>query len=61
MTLSRSPQCRAFRRVVMAEKSLSPQFSVGGREEGTVVTNEFCITCQQVHYPESRHHPLCGG
>ena len=45
----------------MDEKSLSPQFSVGGREKGTVATHEFCITCQQVHYPETRHHPSCGG
>ena len=31
MTLSRSPQCRAFRKAVMDEKTLSPLFSVGGR------------------------------
>ena len=30
MTLSRSPQCRAFSRAVMDEKSLSPLFPVGG-------------------------------
>ena len=29
MTLSRSPQCRAFSRAVIDEKSLSPLFSVG--------------------------------
>ena len=29
MTLSRSPQCRAFSRAVMDEKSLSPLFPVG--------------------------------
>ena len=29
MTLSRSPQCRAFSRAVMDEKSLSPLFAVG--------------------------------
>ena len=29
MTLSRSPQCRAFSRAVMDERSLSPLFSVG--------------------------------
>ena len=40
MTLSRSPQYRAFSRAVMDEKSLSPLFPVGG---GTVVTNDWCI------------------
>ena len=45
MTLSRSPQCRAFSRVLMAEKSLSPLFSVGvcvggGGGSGAVVTND---------------------
>ena len=39
MTLSRSPQCRAF----MDEKSSSPLFPVGG---GAVATNDWCIiTC----------------
>ena len=41
MTLSRSPQYRAFSRAVMDEKSLSPLFPVGG---GAVVTNDWCIT-----------------
>ena len=40
MTLSRSPQCRAFSRAVMDEKSLSPLFPVSG---GAVVTNDWCI------------------
>ena len=30
MTLSRSPQCRAFSRALMDEKSLSPLFPIGG-------------------------------
>ena len=30
MTLSRSPQCRAFSRALMDENSLSPLFPVGG-------------------------------
>ena len=30
MTLSRSPQCRAFSRVLMDKKSLTPLFPVGG-------------------------------
>ena len=30
MTLSKSPQCRAFSRALMDEKSLSPLFPVGG-------------------------------
>ena len=30
MTLSRPPQCRAFSRAVMDEKSLSPLFPIGG-------------------------------
>ena len=34
MTLSRFPQCRAFSRAVMDEKSLSPLFPVGGRGGG---------------------------
>ena len=39
MTLSRSPQCRAFSRAVMDEKSLSPLFPVGvGVGWGAVVT-----------------------
>ena len=29
MTLSRSPQCRAFSRAVLDEKSLSPLFPIG--------------------------------
>ena len=29
MTLSRSPQCRAFSRALMDEKSLSPLFPIG--------------------------------
>ena len=41
MTPSRSPQCRAFSRAVMDEKSLSRLFPVGGE---TVVTNDWCIT-----------------
>ena len=45
MTLSRPWQCRAFSRVVMDEKSLSPLFPVvgGGGAEGAVVTNDWCI------------------
>ena len=38
MTLSRSPQYRAFSRAVMDEKSSSPLFPVGG----AVVTNDWC-------------------
>ena len=34
MTLSRSPQCRAFGRAVMDEKSLSLLFPVGGGQGG---------------------------
>ena len=34
MTLSRSPQYRAFSRAVMDEKSLSPLFPVGGGDRG---------------------------
>ena len=30
VTLSTSPQCRAFSKAVMDEKSLSPLFPVGG-------------------------------
>ena len=47
MTLSRSPQCRAFSRAVMDEKSFSPLFPVGGGGGGgggAVVTNDWCIT-----------------
>ena len=45
MTLSRSPQCRAFSRAVMDEKSLSPLFPVGrGWGGDAVVTNDWCIT-----------------
>ena len=40
LTLSRSLQCRAFSRVVMDEKSLSPLFPVSGR---AVVTNDWHI------------------
>ena len=41
MTLSRSPQCRAFSRAVMDEKSLSALFPVGGGGGGgAVVTND---------------------
>ena len=43
MTLSKSPQYRAFSRAVMDEKSLSPLFPVGGGG-GAVVTNDWCIT-----------------
>ena len=45
MTLSMSPQYRAFSRTVMDEKSLSPLFAVvrWGRA-GAVVTNDWCIT-----------------
>ena len=34
MTLSRSPQCRAFYRALMDEKLLSPLFPIGGVEGG---------------------------
>ena len=45
MTISRSPQCRAFSRAVTDEKSLSPLFPVGGDSGGgAVVTNDWCIT-----------------
>ena len=37
MTLSMFPHCRAFSRVVIDEKSLSPLFPVGG---GAVVTSD---------------------
>ena len=40
ITPSRSPQCRAFSRAVMDEKSLSPLFPVGER---AVNTNVWCI------------------
>ena len=43
MTLSRSPQCRAFSKALMDEKSLSPLFPLGGGREA-VVTNNWCIT-----------------
>ena len=50
MTLSKSPQCRAFSWAVMDEKSLSPLFPVsrgrgeaGGGGEGAVLTNDWCI------------------
>ena len=45
MTLSRSPQCRAFSRAVTDEMSLSPLFPVGGGE--AVVTNDRCITAYE--------------
>ena len=52
MTLSRSPQCRAFSRAVMDEKSLSPLFPVrGGGGGGAVVTNDWCITLQAENIP----------
>ena len=35
MTLSRSPQCRAFSRAVIDEKSLPPLFPVGGGGGGS--------------------------
>ena len=46
MTLSSSPQCRAFSRALMDEKSLSPLFPVGGGGHGggggfAVVTNDW--------------------
>ena len=41
MTLSRSPQCQAFSRAVMDEKSLSPLFPVEGG--AAVDTNGWCI------------------
>ena len=47
MTLSRSPQYRAFSRAVMDEKSSSPLFPVGG---GTVVTNDWCISSRVKWY-----------
>ena len=47
MTLSRSPQCRAFSRAVMDERSLSPLFPVGVCEgvggRVAVVTNDWCM------------------
>ena len=44
MTLSRCPQCRAFSRAVMDEKSLLSLFPVGVcRGGGAVVTNDWCI------------------
>ena len=54
MALSRSPQCRAFSRVVINEKSLSPLFPEGGGGVwrgggggggggGALVTNDWCI------------------
>ena len=45
MTLSRSPQYRAFSRAVMDEKSLSPLFPVGRDAE---VTNDWCITSSEL-------------
>ena len=46
MILSRSPQCRAFSRALMDEKSLSPLFPVGAGEGGVgaVVTHDWCIS-----------------
>ena len=54
MTLSRTPQCRAFSRAVMVEKSLSCYspwgWGVGGG--GAVVSNDWCITCPRFYvYP----------
>ena len=48
MTLSRFPQCRAFSRAVMDEKSFSPLFPVDGgrgRVRGcSGYKNDWCIT-----------------
>ena len=46
MTLSRSPQCRAFSRAVMDEKLLFPLFPIGGGRGREVVTNDWCIKWQ---------------
>ena len=43
VTLSRSPQCRAFSRTVMAEKSLSPLFPVGGEGQWLQMTGALDI------------------
>ena len=40
MIVRRSPECRAFSRAMIYEKSLSQLFLVGG----AVVTNDWCIT-----------------
>ena len=45
MILSRPPLYKAFSRVVMDEKSLSPFFPVG---RGAVVTNDWCITSAEL-------------
>ena len=39
MTLSMSPQCRAFSRAVMDEKLLSPLFPIGVCEGGVVIND----------------------
>ena len=52
MTLSRSPQYRAFSRAVMDEKS-SPLFSVVGGG-GAVVTNDWCIRVKLLDYQAFR-------
>ena len=49
MTLSKAPQCRAFSRAVIDEKSLFPLFPVGGGEGGAVVTNDWCFTVYIEH------------
>ena len=47
MIVRRSPQCRAFTRAVIYEKSLSLLFPVGG----AVVTNDWCITDKRFMEP----------
>ena len=45
MTLSRSPQCRAFSRALVDEKSLSPQFPVVGGGSGyKCIMNQSFVT-----------------
>ena len=47
MIVRRSPQCRAFSRTVIYEKSLSPLFPVGG----AVVINDWCLTDKSIMEP----------
>ena len=41
VTISLSPQCKAYTRALKSEKALSPPIPVGG---GAMDTNDWCIT-----------------